>query len=249
MVGATNSYDFANGSIYSGYRNDLFDPTKFGPGGTVSDVEFSSITRVSAITASELAGADIFVATFPYSPTINFSSSEAQVIKDFVDAGGSLIVVADGSNASLVRANTLGALFGGLTFAYGGPSGTISITDHTSAPLLTDGSFGTVSSVGWHNNAVAKISAAGDATMLDSIPALGVINPSGSSGSVIFYNDTASFSRMANYTTGDFLPLSLNMFEYSAKNSHASGAIPEPATFILISLSLTAVARRFRKQS
>ncbi len=226
-------WSLESGDYTTMHRSKLLDPTYFGPTGIVNDVQFT-INNVADITAENLADADIFVAMFPYGGA-NITTSQAQALKDFVDRGGSLIVSVDGS--TVASGNTLGSLFGSVGFGGGSTGGSTTINNTTIAPELTNGSFGTVSTLGWSSNATTQIITPGTSTKIDTFGMVSVIAPTASTGSVVFYADTDNFAYGGIHYTGDWQKLALNLFSYSAHSTHTQ-AVPEPFSGVLMLLSL-----------
>lgn len=214
------------------YGNALLNTANFGPSGVVKDVQFT-IQDVSSITAQMLSDTDIFVAMFPYGTPWGVTSTEAQLLKNFVDGGGSLIVSSD---ASTNYASTIGAYWGvGLVNGWASTGGSSSIINHTVAPGFTDGPFGVASSLSWWSNATSQVSTPGSSTLIDSFGMVSVIAPTATAGSVVFYGDTDIFTGYSYYGA-DWPKLALNLFAYSAHSTHTN--VPEPSTFALFAVAV-----------
>ncbi len=227
-------------SASSALSNALLSSSNFGTGGIVEDVEFT-FTYANDFSAESLADADIFIAGFSAGSTRVITAAEAQNLKNFVNSGKSLFVVADYAANSVASATLVGSLFGGVTFVdrHDG-NGTSTITDRTSFPQISDGPFGAVNSLGWFTNAVAYISELGDSISINSENIFSIIAPTATTGAVIFYDDMDSFSWA--YASGDIQPLALNMFTYAATGlADGSVVVPEPASIILLGLALGCV--------
>lgn len=234
-----------NNGWWSPLKNELLDPNNFGTGGIEQDFSFS-IEDVSAITAEDLADTDIFVAGFPNEGTSTISSSEAQLLKDFVTGGGSLIVTSDGHRFSLESTNIIGSFFNSVSFEQGSAGTSINITNRTIAPGITNGPFGDVNTLSWSANGAGRIIAEGDSTIIDDHGMLSVIAPTATSGSVVFYGDSDLFyTGTSYYYLGDWDALRLNVFSYSADSSrknNSNSPIPEPATMFLLGFGLLGLA-------
>lgn len=238
-------YDLANAAETAPLRDALLSTSNFGSGGIVDDVVFSSITSSTVFDESSLAGADIFVAVFAEGSSRTITETEALNLKNFVNSGKSLFVIADYDNNSLASANRVGSYFGGVSFSRYGASPT-TITDTVSFPDITNGPFGTVNGFSWDSNSTAFIQTAGDSTIIDSNSLFSIIAPTATNGSVIFFHDPANI--MWFWPSGDIEPLTLNMFNYAAGGIQGSTtAVPEPASIVLVLSGVSILLKRFRR--
>ncbi len=224
------------------YRQQLLSTSNFGPSGIVKDVQFSSVNYVNSITADMLANTDVLMLGFVWGSGWTITASQALLVKNFVSQGGSLILAGDCDNtyANLV------AQYYGVEFYNGwanNGSGSYTISNRSIAPELTNGPFGTISSVSWSSNATTRIIQTGTSTMIDSYGMLSVIAPTTTSGAVVFYAD-GEMALGSQAGSGDYEKLKLNIFSYAAHSSHVS--VPEPATFL--SLILAGMAAIFLKK-
>lgn len=170
------------------YRTQLLSSSNFGTSGVVNDVTFTSVERVTSITAEMLNNTDIFVLSFVWGSGWSMTSSEALLVKNFVEQrGGSLIL---GSDCNNTYANLL-AQYYNVEFYNGWAStgSTFSMTNRSVAPEITNGPFGTVNSISWSSNATSRIINAGSSTIIDSFGMISVLAPTSTSGSIIFYSD------------------------------------------------------------
>ncbi len=241
------------GPFGSGSLTKLLDPDYFGPEGIVKDIEFSS-EAVSSITQENLSDADIFVYRRPNSNTIPVTTlDEAQIIKNYVDDGGSLIISIDASVNALDSGNLIGSFFGPVSFPesmYSSVAGTASIINNDIAPEITNGPFGDIETLTWYRNATAQIINEGNSTIIDSFGFISVIQPTSTSGSVVFYADSDIFDNTHPYSQNqNWENIVLNTFAYSAHSSRNSNTVPEPASMMLFGAGLLGVAGVFRKKN
>lgn len=255
-----------NSDYASTLRDDLIDPANFGGSGAVRpDISFTILDPdVPVITEDVFTGTDIFiVCAGNYSgdyPSRGITAAQGQMFKNFVDNGGSLIIMADYTAAARTSANNISVLFG---LNYGADDYAADLSwsfaqDGSPLPAILQGPFGSVSSVGTHNHGVAVITDHDPAItkMLDlENNYIAVKEPSATSGSVIFLSDVYSFLSNGSdvygsgpgggiWGAGDLNAFNMNMFAYSADSVYNETVIPEPASVLLLLFSLLSILVR-----
>lgn len=159
---------------WDSFKNQLIDPNNFGPEGI--ELHFSFIIEnVSEISAATLLDADIFIAGFSSHSDRTISYFEAQLLKEFVTRGGSLIVVSDTGFPSLNSANIIGSHFGSIYSVSGEAKASIQVVNRNIAPVITNGPFGEVNTLSWNANRVGKIVSEGNSKLIDNYGMLSVI--------------------------------------------------------------------------
>src|SRR5215469_17024627 len=110
-----------NGPNYTNLVTDLENPVNFGPGGIApNSITFSA--PIATATAAALAGDNVFFLTEVDSPGL--TAPEITVLKNFVLAGGELVLVTDsGQPPTNGVSQMLTALDGGSASGFGGPTG------------------------------------------------------------------------------------------------------------------------------
>ena len=237
---------------WTSFRNQLLNPDNFGPKGTERDFSFN-IEDVSEISAVNLANTDIFIAGFSAQNDMTISYLEAQLLKEFVARGGSLIIVSDTGFPSLNSTNIIGSHFGSLFSVSGKTEASINVVNRNIAPEITNGPFGDVNTLSWRANITGRIVLEGDSTLIDDYGMLSVVTPTGTSGSVVLYADADLFysGSLPPVFLGDWDKLRLNIVSYSAHSSCmnvSNTPMPEPGTILLFGTGLLFLSRICRKK-
>lgn len=236
---------------WGAFKHQLLDPGNFGPQGAEQGFSFN-IEDVTEISAADFTNTDIFIAGFSADGDMTIGYLEAQLLKEFVTQGGSLIVVSDTGFSSLNSTNIIGSHFGSLLSVSGKSEASINVVNRKVAPGITNGPFGDVNTLSWSTNNTGKIISAGDSTLIDDYGMLSVITPAGTSGAVVLYADADLFysGGLSPGSLGDWDKLRLNVVSYSAQSSRANSSnnpIPEPGTIVLFGAGLlwfSGVARK-----
>lgn len=232
-------------------KDKIVDTNNFGPDGIVKDVSFI-FQDLFEISPTTLADADILLTGFSWAGQNIPSPTEAIAIKDYVDQGGSLIVLADGNEVPRNAANAISSLFNGAYFSGWNKQGSTDIINWSAAPEITEGPFGTIGNLTWGSNAATRIVDERNSTRLDSFGMLSVITPTPTSGSVVFVADSNLFYLNYHDRTGNWEALSLNILSYSAHSSrinNSNNPIPEPTTMALFGFGLLGLAGMGRRKT
>ncbi len=159
-----------------------------------------TIQTTSFLTATDLAGVDVFV-TSQLPGGLNMGSSEASDLQAWVAAGGSCLVFGEGAVFASF-CNQMGALFGGL--AHGGevPQFGVTMTIALPAHPLASGPFGVVTTITGLNTPGRWINAPSGAAVVAVNPdgSAGLIAMSYGSGRVVFTNDVNYFAYPPTYS-------------------------------------------------
>ena len=239
-----NNAGWALGSTnMAGYTAAIQDSNNFGAGGIVS----TSVTlnQVSAVNATTLAGADIFVSPW-WSDAQGGSSATA--VSDFFLTGGNLFLMQDDAGH-----DPIGEMLGISSFNSSQNSHSIL------APELNNGAFGAVSSADQHFTqgyldeaavlAKGGTVAATDANGLVTIAVWDYGDYAVGAGRMVIMADVDFISTIggAVYTPGSLSSgalLGLNATEYLLQEN----SVPEPATTLLLGLGLAGIGFARKKQ-
>ena len=249
-----DAFNFTTASEAEWLRTNLLDQSNFGSSGTVADVEFTSLSQSNSFNYPDYSDANIFVAVFGENSSEMITSAQAQGMYNFVQNGGSLIVVTDYTQTAQDNAALVGSYFCNISFGSGPANALTSFSDYSSFPEITNGPFGLVDQFRWRNNATPLIADGGGSTILDSLGIMSAIAPENGSGSVLFFHDPYNFYGGLAYSDEpyDHHELLLNMFSYSAHSVDggvAVSAVPEPASVGLVLLSVGGLVFRRRRKA